>query len=219
MMGWLRHLLQERTLEFYLLLALLWLLPALAVGGFGIAYLWQLGWLRWFGLAVLALALLTLAVRWLRPPRTPQAVATEAQIEANAAWSERDLEVWNNAQRQIVAGGILDSPWEAVPDAMLEQVKFVARAYHERDRDAEYAFTVPELLLMLDAARRASAHKVIAVIPYYGYGRQDRKDRPRVPIAARMFLDVISAVGVDRIICMDLHTSQIQGFANFRVSK
>ena len=71
-----------------------------------------------------------------------------------------------------------------------------------------------ELLLMLDAAKRASARNVVAVIPYFGYGRQDRKDRPRVPISARMFLDVISAVGVDRIVSMDLHSAQIQGFAN-----
>ena len=71
-----------------------------------------------------------------------------------------------------------------------------------------------ELLLILDAAKRASARSVIAVIPYFGYGRQDRKDRPRVPISARMFLDVISAVGVNRMLSMDLHSSQIQGFAN-----
>ena len=71
-----------------------------------------------------------------------------------------------------------------------------------------------ELLLMLDAAKRASARNVVAVIPYFGYGRQDRKDRPRVPISAKMFLDVISAVGVDRIVSMDLHSAQIQGFAN-----
>ena len=71
-----------------------------------------------------------------------------------------------------------------------------------------------ELLLILDAAKRASARSVIAVIPYFGYGRQDRKDRPRVPISARMFLDVISSVGVNRIVSMDLHSSQIQGFAN-----
>ncbi|MBC8198059.1 MAG: ribose-phosphate pyrophosphokinase [Candidatus Marinimicrobia bacterium] len=71
-----------------------------------------------------------------------------------------------------------------------------------------------ELLLMLDAARRASAKNVIAVIPYFGYGRQDRKDRPRVPISARLMLDMIEAAGVSRIICMDLHTAQIQGFAN-----
>jgi ribose-phosphate pyrophosphokinase len=71
-----------------------------------------------------------------------------------------------------------------------------------------------ELLLMLDAARRASAANVIAVIPYLGYGRQDRKDRPRVPISARLMLDMIDAAGVSRIICMDLHAAQIQGFAN-----
>ncbi len=71
-----------------------------------------------------------------------------------------------------------------------------------------------ELLLILDAAKRASAKSVVAVIPYFGYGRQDRKDKPRVPISSRMLLDVISAVGVNRIVSMDLHSSQIQGFAN-----
>ena len=76
------------------------------------------------------------------------------------------------------------------------------------------AENILELLLILDAAKRASAKSVIAVIPYFGYGRQDRKDRPRVPISSRMFLDVISAVGVNRIVSMDLHSSQIQGFAN-----
>ena len=73
---------------------------------------------------------------------------------------------------------------------------------------------IMELLLMLDAARRASAKNVIAVIPYLGYGRQDRKDQPRVPISARLVLDLITAVGVKRIITMDLHSPQIQGFVN-----
>jgi ribose-phosphate pyrophosphokinase len=76
------------------------------------------------------------------------------------------------------------------------------------------AENIMELLLILDAAKRASARSVVAVIPYFGYGRQDRKDKPRVPISARMFLDIISAVGVNRIVSMDLHSSQIQGFAN-----
>tara|TARA_B100000614_G_scaffold7435_1_gene6927 strand:+ start:12362 stop:13291 length:930 start_codon:yes stop_codon:yes gene_type:complete len=71
-----------------------------------------------------------------------------------------------------------------------------------------------ELLLMLDAAKRASARTVTAVIPYFGYSRQDRKDQPRVPISARMILDLITAVGVDRMITMDLHSPQIQGFTN-----
>ena len=76
------------------------------------------------------------------------------------------------------------------------------------------AENILELLLMLDAAKRASAKNVVAVIPYFGYGRQDRKDKPRVPISARMLMDIISAVGVDRIVSMDLHSAQIQGFAD-----
>jgi len=71
-----------------------------------------------------------------------------------------------------------------------------------------------ELLLILDAAKRASAKSVVAVIPYFGYRRQDRKDKPRVPISSRLFLDMISAVGVDRVVSMDLHSPQIQGFVN-----
>ena len=71
-----------------------------------------------------------------------------------------------------------------------------------------------ELCLMIDAAKRASAHKVVAVIPYYGLARQDRKDKPRVPIAAKMVADILTAVGADRVMTMDLHAPQIQGFFN-----
>lgn len=70
-----------------------------------------------------------------------------------------------------------------------------------------------ELTLMIDAAVRASAEKVTVVIPYFGYSRQDRKDKPRVPISARVMVDVFSTMGADRIISMDLHSTQIQGFA------
>ncbi len=69
-----------------------------------------------------------------------------------------------------------------------------------------------ELLLMIDAAKRASAYKIIAVIPYFGYARQDRKDKPRVSIGAKLIADLLSVAGVDRIITMDLHADQIQGF-------
>ena len=71
-----------------------------------------------------------------------------------------------------------------------------------------------EFLLMLDAANRASARRVVAVVPYFGYARQDRKDKPRVPISSRLILDLMCAAGVDRIITMDLHSPQIQGFVN-----
>ena len=76
------------------------------------------------------------------------------------------------------------------------------------------AENILELMLILDAAKRASAKSVIAVIPYFGYGRQDRKDRPRVPISSRVILDMAVGLGVDRIVSMDLHSSQIQGFVN-----
>jgi ribose-phosphate pyrophosphokinase len=69
-----------------------------------------------------------------------------------------------------------------------------------------------ELLLTLDACRRASARRVTAVIPYFGYARQDRKDRPRVTIAAKLAANVITAAGADRVVTMDLHSGQIQGF-------
>ena len=75
------------------------------------------------------------------------------------------------------------------------------------------AENIMELVLIIDAAVRASANTVTAVIPSFGYGRQDRKDNPRVPISARVMVDLITATGANRIITMDLHSTQIQGFA------
>ena len=69
-----------------------------------------------------------------------------------------------------------------------------------------------ELLVMLDAFKRSSASRITAVIPYYGYARQDRKDKPRVPISAKLVADLLSAAGTDRVLTMDLHAAQIQGF-------
>ena len=75
------------------------------------------------------------------------------------------------------------------------------------------ADNIVELILIIDAAVRASANTVTAVIPYFGYGRQDRKDTPRVPISSRVMVDLVTATGANRIITMDLHSTQIQGFA------
>ena len=72
---------------------------------------------------------------------------------------------------------------------------------------------IMELALMIDAAVRASADTVTVVIPYFGYGRQDRKDQPRVPISSRVIVDILTAMGTNRIINIDLHSTQIQGFA------
>jgi len=74
-----------------------------------------------------------------------------------------------------------------------------------------------ELLLMIDAAKRASAASIIAVVPYFGWARQDRKDKPRVSIAAKLVADLLSVAGINRLITMDLHADQIQGFFNVPV--
>jgi ribose-phosphate pyrophosphokinase len=76
---------------------------------------------------------------------------------------------------------------------------------------------IMELLIFIDAAKRASAGRVTAVIPYFGYGRTDKKDQPRVPISARLIADLITTAGADRILTMDLHAPQIQGFFNIPV--
>ncbi|MEE9167037.1 MAG: ribose-phosphate pyrophosphokinase [Candidatus Neomarinimicrobiota bacterium] len=76
------------------------------------------------------------------------------------------------------------------------------------------AENIMELILMIDAAVRASAQRVTAVIPYYGYGRQDRKDQPRVPISGRVMMDLIGSVGAGRVLTMDMHSPQIQGFTH-----
>ena len=74
-----------------------------------------------------------------------------------------------------------------------------------------------ELLMMIDAARRASAYKVIAVMPYFGWARQDRKDRPRVPITAKLVANMLISAGCDRVMTMDIHADQIQGFFDIPV--
>ena len=74
-----------------------------------------------------------------------------------------------------------------------------------------------ELLLMIDALKRASAQRITAVLPYYGYARQDRKDKPRVPISARLVAAILETAGADRVLTLDLHAPQIQGFFDIPV--
>ncbi len=76
-----------------------------------------------------------------------------------------------------------------------------------------------ELLIMLDACKRASAGRIVAVVPYYGYGRTDKKDQPRVPITARLVADLITVAGANRLLTVDLHAGQIQGFFNIPVDE
>ena len=95
----------------------------------------------------------------------------------------------------------------------------------ERDVFIVQPFSAPvndnimELLIMLDAAKRASARRITAVLPYYAYGRSDKKDQPRVPITARLVATMIEAAGADRVLTLDLHAGQIQGFFNIPVDE
>ena len=77
--------------------------------------------------------------------------------------------------------------------------------------------SIMEMLIMIDALKRSSANRITAVIPYFGYARQDRKDQPRVPISAKLVADLVTTAGADRVLTMDLHASQIQGFFNIPV--
>ena len=95
----------------------------------------------------------------------------------------------------------------------------------QRDVFLVQPFTYPvndhimELLIMIDAAKRASAGRITAVTPYYAYGRTDKKDQPRVPITARLVADLLSVAGADRVLTIDLHAGQIQGFFNIPVDE
>src|SRR5260370_20983984 len=76
-----------------------------------------------------------------------------------------------------------------------------------------------EMLIMIDALKRASAQRITAVVPYYAYGRTDKKDQPRVPITARLIADCLTVAGANRVLTMDLHAGQIHGFFNIPVDE
>src|SRR3954447_9417250 len=78
-------------------------------------------------------------------------------------------------------------------------------------------FHLMEILCLMDALKRSSAERITAVLPYYGYGRQDRKDKPRVPISAKLVASVLETAGADRVLALDLHAAQIQGFFDIPV--
>ena len=118
-----------------------------------------------------------------------------------------------------------------IPEGKVDVFKFknentfvrILQNVRERDVYILQAFSSPvndhimEMLIMIDAAKRASAGRITAVIPYYAYGRSDKKDQPRVPITARLVADLLSTAGADRVLTVDLHAGQIQGFFNIPV--
>jgi ribose-phosphate pyrophosphokinase len=118
-----------------------------------------------------------------------------------------------------------------IPEGQVEVFKFandntfvrILENVRERDLFILQTLSTPvndhimELLIMIDAAKRSSAGRITAVIPYYAYGRSDKKDQPRVPITARLLADLLTTAGADRVLTIDLHAGQIQGFFNIPV--
>ena len=107
-----------------------------------------------------------------------------------------------------------DNTFVRILNNIREQDVFIVQPTDKPSND-----NIMELLICMDAARRASAGRVTAVMPYFGYGRTDKKDQPRVPISARLIADLITTSGADRILTMDLHAPQIQGFFNIPVDE
>jgi len=95
----------------------------------------------------------------------------------------------------------------------------ISNSWNEKGEFASVNDNLMELLIMIDTARRDSAGRITAVVPYYGYGRTDKKDQPRVPITARMVADLIITAGADRFLTVDLHAGQVQGFFNIQVDE
>lgn len=142
-----------------------------------------------------------------------------------------ELKIFSGTANPELAEAVCD--YLGMPLGKIEVFKFsndntfvrIQENVRQRDVFLLQAFSYPvndhlvELLIMIDAAKRASAGRITAVIPYYGYGRTDKKDQPRVPITARLIADLLTTAGADRVLTIDLHAGQIQGFFNIPVDE
>src|SRR3972149_4518889 len=142
-----------------------------------------------------------------------------------------ELKVFSGNAHPALAKAITD--YLGIPLGKCEVIQFsnentfvrILETVRERDTFVVQPISSPvnsnlvELLIMLDALKRASAGRITAVIPYYGYARTDKKDQPRVPIPARLVADLLTVAGANRVLTVDLHAAQIQGFFNIPVDE
>lgn len=165
MMAALGKLLRERSTEFYVAGILLWLTPGLVLAILGLVFLWQAGWFWWFSGGIFLLSLLSWGVR--RTLARPEQQHDEQlqRLDPLPEWSEHDQQVWHTSVAHIEQAALATMPWDAIPQAMLDQLTYVAQVYHGGDRDAEYAFSLPELLLMLETWSREYRVLVIENMP------------------------------------------------------
>ncbi len=158
----------ERRAELYLGALLLWLLPAVVLLALGLVWLWQNGWMLWFSGGLFVLALLTLFGRWLLRPKTgggASSTATVTHLAPRPDWAEQDEAVWDQARQRIQELELAAVAWEDMPALAMEQLFFVARCYHADDAEAEYAFSAPEFLLMLETCSHRYRADVLAQLP------------------------------------------------------
>jgi ribose-phosphate pyrophosphokinase len=163
--------------------------------------------------------------------QTPGQQAAQRSRQSRDMALYDDLKIFSGNSNQELANAVVD--YLKMPLGRIEAFKFsndntfVRFNENVRQRDVFLiqSFSYPvndsvmELLIMIDAARRASAGRITAVVPYYGYGRTDKKDQPRVPITARLIADLLTTAGADRVLTMDLHAGQIQGFFSIPVDE
>ncbi len=142
-----------------------------------------------------------------------------------------ELKVFSGNSNKLLASNVAE--YLDIPLGNIDAFKFsndntfvrIKENIRQRDVFLLQSFSTPvndhvmEMLIMIDAAKRASAGRITAVIPYYGYGRTDKKDQPRVPITARLIADLLTTAGADRVLTMDLHAGQIQGFFSIPVDE
>ena len=155
--------------------------------------------------------------------------ATQRRRSAMPMFEE--LKVFSGTANPELAEAICE--YLGIPPGKIDVFKFsndntfvrIQENVRQRDVFLIQSFSYPvndhlmEMLIMIDAAKRASAGRITAVIPYYGYGRTDKKDQPRVPITARLIADLLTTAGADRVLTIDLHAGQIQGFFNIPVDE
>jgi predicted GTPase len=161
----LNKLLRERSTEFYVAGILLWLLPGLILGVLGLVYLWQAGWFWWFSAGLLVLAALSWGVRRVLAKPEEQPDESPQHLDPRPEWSDHDRQVWQTSIDRIEEAGLATTPWDDIPQAMFDQLTFVARVYHGDSGEAEFAFSLPELLLMLETWSREYRAQVVQNMP------------------------------------------------------
>lgn len=164
------RVLADRALQFYVFATLTVLIPAFVLTALGIAYLWGEGWVLWFGLGIFILASISTILRLLvwRDQKKQSDESLEQDIEHLPAvpdWSAYDNRVWELSLQNISQLELADTAWSDIWEEMLQQLSFVAKTYHDQDENAQYAFTVPELLLMLEIWSREYRGLVLENVP------------------------------------------------------